>query len=152
MATVVDVIGPRPGVSSIRDVSAAEFITAYSQHLKKSGKLTLPEWVDYVKTACGRELPPLDADWYYVRAASLARKVYLNQGIGVGALARWYGGSKRNGTKPQRHHSASRKIIRTILIQLEQLDILAKDDKGRRYLTQNGQKELDTVARASIEA
>jgi ribosomal protein S19E (S16A) len=42
--------GGRPGVSSLRDVSAAEFIAAYSAHLKKSGKMQLPEWVDVVKT------------------------------------------------------------------------------------------------------
>ena len=45
----------RPGVTSLKDVSAAEFIKAYSAHLKKGGKLTLPDWVDYVKTAPGRE-------------------------------------------------------------------------------------------------
>ena len=29
----------------------------------------------------------MDVDWYYTRAASIARKIYLNPGIGVGALA-----------------------------------------------------------------
>ena len=45
----------RPGVTSLKDVSAAEFIKAYAAHLKKGGRLTLPDWVDYVKTAAGRE-------------------------------------------------------------------------------------------------
>ncbi len=42
---------PKGGVSSLRDVSAADFIVAYAAHLKKGGKLELPEWVDVVKTA-----------------------------------------------------------------------------------------------------
>jgi hypothetical protein len=43
-------------VSSVKDVSAAKFIAAYAAHLKKSNKLTIPEWVDIVKT--GSELWP----------------------------------------------------------------------------------------------
>ena len=36
-------------------------------------QLQLPSWVDIVKTAKYKELPPYDPDWYYVRAgASLA--------------------------------------------------------------------------------
>lgn len=31
-------------------------------------QLQLPAWVDIVKTAKSKELPPLDPDWYYVRA------------------------------------------------------------------------------------
>jgi len=37
-------------VASVRDISAAKFISAYAAHLKKSNKLTIPEWVDIVKT------------------------------------------------------------------------------------------------------
>lgn len=39
-------------VTSVRDVSAEDFIKAYAQHLKKSSKFTLPEWIDVVKTGC----------------------------------------------------------------------------------------------------
>ena len=31
-------------------------------------QLQLPAWVDIVKTATYKELPPMDPDWYYVRA------------------------------------------------------------------------------------
>lgn len=31
-------------------------------------QLQIPDWVDVVKTACFKELPPLDRDWYYIRA------------------------------------------------------------------------------------
>ena len=42
---------PKGTVSSLRDVAAADFIAAYAAHLKKGGKIELPEWVDVVKTA-----------------------------------------------------------------------------------------------------
>ena len=43
--------GARPEIKTLRDVAAAEFIKAYSAHMKKGGKIQLPEWVDVVKTA-----------------------------------------------------------------------------------------------------
>ena len=34
----------------------------------RSGKITLPAYVDYVKTGKHKELAPYDKDWYYIRA------------------------------------------------------------------------------------
>ena len=34
----------------------------------RSGKITLPAYVDYVKTGKHKELTPYDKDWYYIRA------------------------------------------------------------------------------------
>lgn len=48
--------------------SAEAFISAYSSHLKRSGKLEIPTWVDTVKTGSQKELAPYDPDWFYVRA------------------------------------------------------------------------------------
>ena len=53
---------------TVRDVSAADFIKAYAEHIKRSGKIELPTWVDYAKTATHRELAPYSNDWYYIRA------------------------------------------------------------------------------------
>lgn len=50
--------------------SAAKFIKAYASHLKRSGKLEIPNWVDIVKTGASKELAPYDPDWYYVRAGT----------------------------------------------------------------------------------
>ena len=52
-------------------------------------------------------------------AASLARKVYMKQNIGVGAFSRQYGGrNKRKGTVPEHFARASRGLIRHILKQV----------------------------------
>merc|ERR1712216_258009 len=60
---------------TVKDVDAQEFVTQYAKHLK--GKLTPMENVDLIKTGCYKELCPYDPDWYFVRAASIARKIYL---------------------------------------------------------------------------
>ena len=39
-----------------------------STALCRSGKIKLPDYVDYAKTAKHKELAPYDKDWYYIRA------------------------------------------------------------------------------------
>lgn len=53
---------------TVRDVDSHKFVKAYAAHLKRSGKLAVPSWVDLVKTGTNRELAPYDPDWFYVRA------------------------------------------------------------------------------------
>mmetsp|Transcript_274 Transcript_274/g.802 ORF Transcript_274/g.802 Transcript_274/m.802 type:complete len:158 (-) Transcript_274:219-692(-) len=135
--------------SSVRDIPAEAFIKAYAAHLKTNDKMQLPNWVDIVKTATFKELGPYDPDWYYVRAASLARKVYLKQGLGVGALRRQYGGrNKRKGVVPEHFCRASGGLIRHILIQLETLGFVEKHpgSHGGRRITSQGQRDLDLIA------
>jgi len=117
-------------------------------YFKKSNKLDLPEWHDFVKTSVAKEMGPLDPDWYYVRAASLARKVYLRGGVGVGAFTRAYGGRRRRATYGRFHFRRSSKgIIRHILIQLAQQGLIdRKKDKKGRWITKEGRKVLDTIA------
>ncbi|KAM7277531.1 hypothetical protein ACFE04_004665 [Oxalis oulophora] len=108
----------------VKDVSPHEFVKAYAAHLKRSGKIELPEWTDIVKTGKLKELAPYDADWYYIRAASIARKIYLRGGRGVGSFRRIYGGNQRNGSRPRHFCKASGSIIRHILQQLETQHII----------------------------
>lgn len=82
------------GGVTVKDVSAHDFITTYSAYLKRTGRLQVPKWVDLVKTGANRELAPYDPDWFYVRAAAIARHLYLRKGTGVGGLKKKYGGKK----------------------------------------------------------
>nr|CAG8623038.1 8031_t:CDS:2 [Entrophospora candida] len=54
--------------------------------VKDVRKLEIPKWVDLVKTGPYKELAPYDPDWFYIRAASVARHIYLHSSVGVGAL------------------------------------------------------------------
>ena len=100
---------------TVRDIAPAEFIKAYADHLKNSDKFELPNWADTVKTAVFKELAPYGDDWYYIRAASIARKIYLRPGTGVGALQKWYGGSYRRGTRTEHFRKANSGLIRSVL-------------------------------------
>ncbi|KAL3568053.1 hypothetical protein D5086_030704 [Populus alba] len=131
---------------SVKDVSPHEFVKAYSAHLKRSGKIELPLWTDIVKTGTFKELAPYDPDWYYVRAASMARKIYIRGGLGVGAFRRIYGGSKRNGSRPPHFCKSSGSVARHILQQLQNVNIIDIDPKGGRRITSSGQRDLDQVA------
>ena len=62
--------------------------------------------------------------------ASMARKIYLRGGLGVGAFRRIYGGSKRNGSRPRHFGKSSGAIVRHILQQLEQVKIVEIDPRG----------------------
>ncbi|KAL5725856.1 Small ribosomal subunit protein eS19x [Ranunculus cassubicifolius] len=131
---------------TVKDVPPRLFVEAYSAHLKRSGKMELPHWTDIVKTGTFKELAPYDADWYYVRAASMARKIYLRQGLGVGGFRKIYGGSKRNGSRPPHFCKSSGSVARNILHQLQSMNIVDLDPKGGRIITSSGRRDLDQVA------
>lgn len=131
---------------TVKDVQAAVFINTYAQYLKRLGQVDLPSWVDTVKTSSSRELAPMDPDWFFVRLASIARKIYLQGGLGVGAFRKSYGARKRRGMKPSRSSKASGGIIRNALQQLERLGVVEKDPRGGRRVTRKGQAEMDGQA------
>ena len=132
----------------VRDVAADAFITAYAEHLKNSDKFELPVWADLVKTSTTKELAPYGDDWYYIRAASIARKVYLRPGVGVGALRKWYGCAFKNGVRHQHFKRANAGIIRSVLLQLEEMKVTEKCESGGRKMTRVGQQDLDRIANA----
>ncbi|XP_028122898.1 40S ribosomal protein S19-3-like [Camellia sinensis] len=123
---------------SVKDVSPHEFVKAYSAHLKRSGKIDIVWVLDIVKTGRFKELAPYDPDWYYIRASSMSRKIYLRQGLGVGAFQRIYGGSKRNGSCPPHFCKSSGAVARHILQQLQMMNIIDIDVKGGRRITSSG--------------
>ncbi len=80
----------------------------------------------------------------------MARKIYLNGGLGVGALARWYGGKKSHGNRPEHFQRGARGLLRHILQNLEKSELVEACEKGGRRMTKEGQKELDTIARNAV--
>jgi len=66
----------------------------------------------------------------FCAAASIARKIYLRGGLGVGAFQRIYGGSQRNGSRPPHFCKSSGSIARHILQQLQNMNLIEMDTKG----------------------
>ncbi|CAD6574034.1 MAG: 40S ribosomal protein S19 [Tremellales sp. Tagirdzhanova-0007] len=138
-----------PGV---RDISAESFIKAYSSHLKRSGKLEIPTWVDTVKTGPQKELAPYDPDWFYVRAAAVARHIYLRKHVGVGALAKLHGSKNRRGNRPSHHRDSSTGVQRNVVQALEKIGVLEQATDGGRKISQDGMRDLDRIATAVLDA
>ncbi|KAH7144507.1 40S ribosomal protein S19 [Dactylonectria estremocensis] len=129
------------GGVTVRDVDAQKFIIAYAAFLKRQGKLPIPGWVD------------TNIDWFYVRAASIARHVYLRKTVGVGRLRKVHGTAKNRGNAPSHHVDASGSVDRKVMQALEKIGVLEQDeDKGGRRITQAGQRDLDRIAQTTAEA
>uniref|UniRef100_A0A673J9D1 Small ribosomal subunit protein eS19 n=1 Tax=Sinocyclocheilus rhinocerous TaxID=307959 RepID=A0A673J9D1_9TELE len=138
-------IMPGGGVT-VKDVNQQEFVRALAAFLKKSGKLKVPDWVDIVKLAKHKELAPCDENWFYIRAASTVRHLYLRGGVGVGSMTKIYGGRKRNGVCPSHFSVGSKNVARKVLQALEGLKMVEKNPNGGRRLTPQGTRDLDRIA------
>ncbi|XP_051812625.1 40S ribosomal protein S19 isoform X1 [Acanthochromis polyacanthus] len=134
-----------PGVT-VKDVNQQEFVRALAAFLKKSGKLKVPDWVDLVKLGKHKELAPSDENWFYIRAASTVRHLYLRGGAGVGSMTKIYGGRNRNGVCPAHYSVGSKNVARKVLQALELLKMIEKDPNGGRRLTSQGTRDLDRIA------
>ena len=138
---------------TLYDAPADELIEALAAEL--SGRLEEPEWATFAKSGPDRELPPEQEDFWARRAASLLRTVAMNGPIGVEHLATKYGGTKdgtnRYSVAPSRRQDSSRKIIRTILTQLEDEGLIMTRDGEGRDITPEGQSLLDSTAGDVIE-
>ena len=114
--------------------------------MKSVSAVQQPDWARYVKTGSHAERPPASSDWWFTRAASLLRKLYLHGPVGMSDLERAYGGSKALNYFPKHHRDAGGSNIRRILKQLEQAELVSKTPKGR-VLTSKGRAMLDKVSK-----
>jgi small subunit ribosomal protein S19e len=105
-----------------------------------------PEWARWVKTGSHAERPPTNSGWWFTRAASLMRKLYVHGPVGLSDLERAYGGTKALHYNPKHHRDAGGSSIRKILGQLEQAELVAKTPKGR-VLSPKGRAMLDKTSK-----
>jgi small subunit ribosomal protein S19e len=139
----------------VKDIPAREFIEVFANHLKKLNKFKIPDWAQYVKTGCQKELSPYSQDWLYIRAASIGYQLYMRQKVGVKGLRKHYGTKKRNGTQREHRQLAAGKVIRYCLGQLESAGLVgtakfesAVDDRTitmGKSLTKKGIMDMDRL-------
>ena len=135
-------------MSLVRDAEADRLIEKVAAKMEGMEQLKPPEWSALVKTGVHKERPPEQKNWWWIRSASVLRKVYLNnKEVGVSRLRKVYGGKKNRGHKPEHKFRASGAIIRKILQQLEAAE-LVKTEKGKgRTVTPKGRALLDTTVK-----
>lgn len=136
-------------MKNIYNVPQNDLIEETALELKKIEFIKPPQWAEFVKTGAHKERPPARDDWWYVRAAAILRTIKKNGPVGVSKLRQKYGGKKNRGVKPEKFCRASGKIIRLIFQQLEQAELVKKEEKGihkGRIISPKGVSLLDKVA------
>jgi small subunit ribosomal protein S19e len=132
---------------TVYDVPSEKLIENVAQKLKDSRSVNPPEWAEFAKTGVHTEKAPIQKDWWYTRAASVLRKVYIKGPIGTSKLAAEYGGFVDHGSRPNKAVKGSRSIIRKSLMQLESAGLVAKNKNNGRIVTPKGQAMLDAAAK-----
>ncbi len=120
-------------------------INNVAQKLKNDNKVTAPEWAKFAKTGAQKELSPDNPDWWFVRCASVLRRIYIDGPVGVSRLRSFYGGKHRKGVRPVRFAKGSGSVIREALQQLDKAG-LVKPQKIGRSISPQGQSYLDDAA------
>ena len=129
------------------DVPAEKLIAMTAAKLREIDTIKPPEWAEFVRTGRHTEKAPSQKDWWYTRAASILRKVYIRGPIGTSRLAEEYGGFADRGSKPNKAVKGSRNIARKCIMQLEASGLVAKNKNKGRVITAKGQKLLDGLAK-----
>ena len=127
---------------TVYDVPAEDLIQIVAVELKKYNKITPPEWASYVKTGSFKQHAPQNPDWWFVRCASLLRKVYVSGPIGTSHLRKAYGGLRRGRNSPEKSTKASGAVIRKALQQLESEGLITSSRPGR-IISAKGRSLLD---------
>jgi small subunit ribosomal protein S19e len=139
---------------TLYDVPADALIEDVAERLED--RIEQPEWMTFAKTGQTRELPPQQDDFWFVRAASLLRKVAMNGPVGVDRLSTEYGGRKRGSNRyvvsGKHSDTGSKNIIRTILQQLEEEGLVRTAQGEGRVITDEGRSFLDNAAADVFES
>jgi len=135
---------------TIYDVDATDLIEELAKELQNIETIKPPEWATFVKTGASRERPPARKDWWYMRSASVLRKVNIRGPIGVSKLRTIYGGKKNRGHQPEIFRKSSGNILRKILQQLEKAELVKQEKKSAhkgRIITPKGIKLMNSAAK-----
>lgn len=136
-------------VTNYKEVPINDLIAKTAELLKGIDGIESPEWAQFVKTGVHKERPPVDKDWWYMRAAAVLKSVEKLGPVGVSKLRVKYGGRKNRGMRPEQFRPGSGKILRTVLQQLEAAKLVRYQKEGihkGRVITGDGVKVLAQAA------
>ncbi|MEM0129024.1 MAG: 30S ribosomal protein S19e [Thermoplasmata archaeon] len=134
-----------------RDVPASLLLPRLASELKKRQSVQPPAWASIVKTGVHKQRAPTDPEWWYLRSASVLRKVYLNGRIGVARLSAEYGGKRDRGSAPYHARTGSRAVLREIVQQLERSGLVRPGKARGREVTPEGVRLLDTLSGQALK-
>ena len=137
-------------MTTVYDIPPDLLIETVAGELKKLDAVEAPEWAGFAKTGVHKEMPPKDENWWYIRAASVIRRVYIDGPVGVQRLRTFYGGKRDRGSMPYSFRKGSGSVTRKILQQLEKAGYIENTPEGR-VVSPAGRSFLDGVANSLKE-
>jgi small subunit ribosomal protein S19e len=132
-------------MTTVYDVPADHIIRRTAEELKKRKEISPPAWAAFAKTGVHKEMPPEDPDWWFIRAAAVLRRVYVDGPLGVERMRSFYGGNKNRGSRPNAFRKGSGSVLRKALQQLEAAGLIIHDKTGRR-VSPAGMSFLDNLS------
>lgn len=132
------------------DVPAAALLPRLATELKNRGIVEPPVWAMFVKTGVHKQRAPTQPDWWYLRSASVLRKIYLSGVVGVQRLSAEYGGKRDRGSAPYHARAGSRAALRTIVRQLEKAGLVQRQKNLGRRVSAEGQRLVDLLSRETL--
>jgi small subunit ribosomal protein S19e len=136
-------MGVKYNMTTAFDVPAKDLIDLVAKKLQSDKSVEPPEGNSYARTGVTRENPPENKNWWYIRCASILRKIYIKNCIGTERLRAEYGGKMNRGSKPHKARSGSGAFVRKALQQLENAGYVSKIKGKGRILTSKGRSFLD---------
>jgi small subunit ribosomal protein S19e len=132
---------------SIYVVQPEKLVEEIAEKLKGYPEISAPEGSEFWKTAFFKELAPMDSEnFWYIRCASILRRIKKYGPIGVNKLRKFYGGRNRKGSGLNHSAKGSGKIIRVALQQLENAKLIEKKEKEGRIVSAEGTSLLERTS------
>ena len=129
------------------DVPPSVRIERLARYLREEVDVVVPPaWSSFVKTSSHSQRPPQNKDWWFTRCASLLRKIYVKEPIGVERLRSEYGGRSDRGVRPEHASKGSGAIIRKALQQLQAAGLVEPLRNRGRVVTSEGRRLLDKLS------
>jgi len=111
------------------DIPASVLIEKLATHLKEEvDAITPPSWAPFTKTGVHNQRPPQNPDWWFVRCASILRKVYMK------------------GARPEHASKGSGAIARNAIQQLQKAGLVEPQKNEGRVVTNEGRRLLDRLS------
>jgi small subunit ribosomal protein S19e len=129
------------------DVPPSALIEKLAKHLKQEvDEINPPAWAPFAKTGIHTQRPPINPDWWFVRCASILRKIYLKGPIGIEKLRSEYGGRIDRGAKPEHARKGSGAIVRKATQQLQTAGLVKQLRNEGKIVTNEGRRLLDRLS------
>ncbi len=133
------------------DVPPSLLLPQLATELRSRQAVQPPPWATFVKTGVHKQRAPMQTDWWYLRSASVLRKIYVHGYVGVARLSADYGGKRDRGSAPYHARTGSRAILREIVHQLEKSGLVQPYKTRGRRVSPEGEKLLASVAKGILQ-